>query len=192
MLNDVVPPNEKQENSIINLLTDSDYFLDKIIQIQQLDKDKLEETSNTCILLQIPSFILKSSLDYCAKKLGGNMEISDYFLIILKDYNKRFETQHLTTSSLVFSRRKPRKDVLEKLDCIISGLEAYYDVSELSESNLVRIIKSTLGQIDERTLKKYLNCFKYFTEVKTCQKFGYHSNYNLEGFHDTVLKALCE
>lgn len=190
MLNDVVSSNKKQENSVINLMTDSNYFLDKTIHVQQLDKDKLEETFHLNLLITIPSSILKSSLEYCAKKLGDDIEISNYFIMMLKEYNKRFETQHLTTSSLIYDKRKPRKDVLEKLEFIILGLEPHYDISALSKSNLICIIKATLGNIDSRTLTKYLNCFKYFVEFKTGQKLGYYSDYNLEGFHDVVLKAL--
>lgn len=196
MLNDVVPTNNNLENSnnelIINLLTDSDYFLDKTIHIQKLDKDKLGETGILNLLVQIPSFILKNSLDYCTKELGNDMEISNYFLIILKKYNKRFETQHLTTSSLVYDERKPRQDVLEKLETIGRTLEVYGDVSELSEFTLSCIIKSSLGNRDSRTLRKYLECIKYFVECKMGQKLGYNSKYNLEGFHEIVLKALDE
>jgi hypothetical protein len=196
MLNDDVSEDkieEKEDNKLlINILTDDNYYLDKTIQIQKLEKEKIEENNAVNILISLPSFILNDFLEYCKKTLGEDMLMSDYLLKLLREYNKRFETQHLTTSSLVFCGKKPRSDVVEKLVWIGSALDNRVDLSEISKTNMIEIIKSVLGNIDSRTLKKYLQCLQYFVECKTGEKFGFYSKYNLEGFHDTVQKALEE
>jgi hypothetical protein len=195
MLNDAVSDNsgnDQSNNNIIKLLTDGDYNLDKTFKIQKIDKEKLKETRSSHVLLHLPSNILIDSLDYCSKQLGEDMEISDYFLILLSDYNKRFETQHLTTSSLMFDGRKPRKDVLEKLEIICPKLEWIDDFPLISELNLRLVIKDALGNMDQRTLDKYRNCIKNFTEQKSGQKLRWKEKINVEGFHDMVIKALDE
>jgi len=195
MLNDVVSDdseNHKSNNNIIQLLTDSNYYLDKIFNIQKIDKAKLKETRSSHILLHLPSNILIDSLDYCSKQLGKEMEISDYFLILLSDYNKRFETQHLTTSSLMFDGRKPRKDVLEKLEIICRQLEWSDDFPLISEFDLRLIIKNALGNMDQRTLDKYRNCIKHFAEQKSGRKLRWKEKINVEGFHGMIIQALSE
>lgn len=195
MLNDVVSDNHQVDlnsKSIINLLTDNNYYLDKTIIIQKLDKEKLKGLEGSNLIVSIPSKILKNCLDYCSKQLGEDMEISDYILTIIMEYNQRYETQHLTTSSLVFNGRKPRKDVLKKLYGICSELKSYPMFPEFHLNEIKSGIVTSLENPDIRTLEKYLNCIKKFVEHKTNQNFGYNSRQDITGLHEIVLKALDE
>ena len=164
-----------------------------ILEIKAEEKtlDKID-SNNSNILITIPSDILKDSIEYCSKQLGEDMQISDYILIILKEYNKRYETQHLTTSSLRYNGRKPRRDVLEKLEKICSFLKSEKHFPYITEKILVPVIKTALGNLDQRTVENYVTCIKYFAE----QKMGYSPRWseemNIEGLDDVIIKTLEE
>ncbi len=49
-----------------------------------------------------------------------------------------------------------------------------------------RIIKSVLGNVDDRTVKKYVNCIKDFVKSATGLELGYNSSYNTKYYWSKV------
>ena len=75
-----------------------------------------------------------------------------------------------TSSSLLYDGRPPRKDVLIRLEEIANLLKsqsAFYP--SFSHNHLLGLLsKVALKQVDERTLKKYMNCITSYS-VKNIQ-----------------------
>ncbi len=64
-----------------------------------------------------------------------------------------------TSSSLVYRGKPPRKDVYEKLEKIASLLQNQSLLFPNFRPNQIRaFLGIVLGQVDDRTLKNYLNC----------------------------------
>jgi len=87
-----------------------------------------------------------------------------------------------TTSSLLFNGREPRVDVLEKLQDIGHLLKRQsLSYPNFKQKQLLGLFKVVLGNIDERTKKKYFDCVKSYSK-----KDKIKGEYDVCGFCNTV------
>ena len=87
-----------------------------------------------------------------------------------------------TTSSLLFNGREPRVDVLEKLHDIGRLLKVQSQFyPNFKPKHLLGLFKVILGNVDERTKKKYFDCVKSYSKPDKIK-----GEYDVSGFCNTV------
>jgi len=149
------------------------------------------DSSNVIVTFRVPPNILKDVYkNYKIYYTDKIWSLNEVMTEALTQYNNQFGTQHLSTSSLLFEGRKPRKDVILRLDDILDVAKSVSSFPNLDYGQLQRCIQTGLGNVDPRTTKKYLNCLVGYVENVTGTKtHGFLSNYNLSNLEALLLAA---
>lgn len=100
---------------------------------------------------------------------------------VLRDYFNGKDIQHHTTS-LLYDGREPRVDVLKRLKVIADYLQKHYSYPNFRRDAINYAIVVTLGPVDERTKKKFLNCINNFLHETTGQKLGFYDDVDITSF----------
>ena len=142
----------------------------KISNIKEIDN--LDPFGYAEVTVKIAGRYLQEAKKNFIKEFGEEGSLDYIFSMIITEYNKRFRQQH--TTSLLFEGREPRKDVLNKLKDIEEALNSDNSYPNFHINEIHRIIKSVLGNVDDRTVKKYVNCIKDFVKSATGLELGYN------------------
>ncbi len=190
MLNDVV--NEKTiDNTIIEIYAEKE-IIDKhnlgckLKEISEIEYDQ----GNVYLIVKLPSWYITELNEKYERKYGFILPLGRQIEESIRDFNLDFGLQHHPTSSLVFDGKEPRRDVLQRLLKIADAMFESDSYPIFVKPNLDKILRSVLGPIDPRTMKKYQNCLKIFVERTTGRRFRWNEQCNLKHFRDAVVKKL--
>lgn len=163
MLNDAVSSidnNEVQDEVFEEIIED-----DTIYGFEDIPKipDNLGVAQ---VKVRIPVRILKKFYKYSTESWNIPVPWLDHVSTLLADYNSKFDEQH-HAASLIFDGRKPRKDVLVKLNIIANIIESEDSFPKIHRETIPKIVRSALAHPDVRTLKKYIKCVKDYANTAT-------------------------
>lgn len=109
------------------------------------------------VKMKIPVPVLKEFYENTIRQYGNQIDFNDVVNMLLQRYNLKFnEERH--AELLRFNNKEPRKDVFAKLYEIANVIESEYNPSEIHGQNIPMIVRRALGDLDERTLEKYVKC----------------------------------
>lgn len=163
MLNDAVSPidNDEVQDEVFEEIIEDDtiYGFEDIPKIP----DNLVIAQ---VKVKIPVRILKKFYKNSTESWGRSVSWLDHVGLLLAEYNSKFDEQH-HAASLIFDGRKPRKDVLVKLNIIANIIESEDSFPKIHREIIPKIVRSALSHPDVRTLKKYIKCVKDYAYAVT-------------------------
>ncbi len=178
MLNDVVNENENESN------------IKNIISIDDFENLSITDPSNDIqVIVKLPYYVIKELSDNLCRYYGFNSRLNIELRSLIIQYNDRFDIQHLTTSSLLFGSREPRRDVLLKLNKIVDSLDLGRTPTR-SKKEIEKAIIYVLNNPDPRTINKYFKCIKGFVEKKIGRSLNDNSMFNLKGLQEVIFDKL--
>lgn len=175
---------EKKSENISNTLLE--HMIDNYWNIVLDDYNKVN------VVISITNHDLHTLKENIVKKYGNTVSLNGEVTRAIYDYNSKFSLPHLSTSSLMYNGKKPRRDVALNLEKMAEVFTFEDNFPTFSKNSLAKIIRETLGNIDSRTYDRYFQCIKNFVEKTTGQRLGYNSIYNLTGFSEAVQERLSQ
>jgi len=109
--------------------------------------------------------------EYVDVKYGRNRHLDtqevkeelDQLILVGLNYSLKNYKTASTTTSILFNRKKPRKDVLLKLTKISSILSDNPNYPHLKPLQIRQVVASVLGRVDSRTELQYTKCVRDYS-----------------------------
>ena len=176
------------ESKVSDQEYDHIYHMSEFSSLSEIDIIP-EDKSEVKLEITLSTYKLKEIKAYYERVYGSDdTEISIMLHEVFRDFlinQSNIVSEH---GELLFGGKKPRKDVLEKLEKISEQFELSKSFPTLTRSQINEAISIVLGTIDERTKKKYYQCIIHFTETITGQSNSFW--HNLEGLNSKIRNEL--
>ncbi|MDE1829408.1 MAG: hypothetical protein KGI25_03700 [Thaumarchaeota archaeon] len=182
--------NENQELTLVPTTDDISILISTLDSKEDEIREINNNNNNNLIKLNIKNEILQLFIKNISKLKGEYVNPESGIVSLIVEFNKNFEEQQHSTTSLLYDGREPRLDVLKKLEKISHAATNDNRFPEFHKESLKKIIRDAVGSLDERTMKKYLKCLRGFVEATTGKKLTYYSAYDLTGFSHTIQEKL--
>ncbi len=196
--NKILPESEKTiiAETDTNIVLDPKYngltYNGEPIPIRDINKLTNFESygGNINVVFPIDYKTIKQFSTNAELKWGEQGSESNEIFQALLMYNEKFhKPQH--TAALLFDGKKPQRPVLENLLQIAYAIESESDgVIGGGYDALAKIIKYTLGNKDDRTIRKYVVTLQDFIKNHTGQQISYYSVCNFKGFRAKIIETL--
>lgn len=187
---DIQKDTDKVKEESTTLTIDKKEETEKEPPIEENDQEKnhLSNTIEIPIERDVWTRFKKEYLEtrYTEDQLTLDLQVSktnSVFLEFLQCYKRNPSTT--SSTSLLFNGKKPRKDVLVKLGRIVRYFHSQDKYPTIPRIHVDEIVKIVLGDVDQRTMDKYLKCIKQYSLPKKNDN-GFVMSYNVSNLFSLI------